>query len=103
MLTLKGAAQRAQDDGRFDERTICDALLKQAEADQVIFNVILVHTQRVVCAETAAAMELDRFESWYSADGDAKDVAPIAGQIVKTASPPTASGGIKTKRVIPSL
>ena len=88
-------------DKRFDERAVWEVLLKQAGANLAISNAILAHTQRVICAETADDMEPDRLDAWYCADGDAKAVASIAGQIVKTASPPTANSGIGTKRVTP--
>ena len=55
-------------DGRFDERAIWEALLKQSEANlkqseanKAISDAILAHTQRMICDETAAAMEPARF------------------------------------------
>ena len=71
MPTLKGATHQAQVVGRFDERAVWEALLKQAEANLAISNAILAHTQRVICAETTDDMEPDQLESWYCADGDA--------------------------------
>ena len=86
-----------------DDRTIRDALLRQAEANRAISNAIFFQTQRIVSKESAAVMELDRLESCYCADRDANDASSIAGQIVKAASPPIASCAIGTKRVIPSV
>ena len=71
--------QRRNIDGRFDERAIweallkqseanlkqSEALLKQSEANKAISDAILAHTQRMVCAETAAAIEPD----WRSIRG----------------------------------
>ena len=92
-------------DGRFDGRAIWEALLKQSEANKAISDAILAHTQRMVRAETAAAMEPDRLDSWYCADGDAHDVASIAGQIVEAnlvqAKANQATAGIGSKRVNP--
>jgi len=75
-----------------DDRTIWDALLKQAEANlkQAEANLatssaIHFQTQRMVSKEGAADMELDRLESWYFADSDAEARASTAGQIVKQA------------------
>ena len=83
-----------------DDRTIWDALLKladanreqaeanreQAVANRAISSAILFRTQRMTSKDCATAMEPDRVESCYFAHGDAKDVASIAGQIVKQAS-----------------
>jgi hypothetical protein len=75
-----------------EDRTIWDALLKQAEANlkQAEANLatssaIHFQTQRMVSKEGAADMEPDRLESWYFADSDAEAGASIAGQIVKQA------------------
>ena len=111
--------QRRNIDGRFDERAIweallkqseanlkqSEALLKQSEANKAISDAILAHTQRMIRAESAAAMEPDRLDSWYCADGDAHDVASIAGQIVEAnlvqAKANQATAGIGSKRVNP--
>ena len=121
--TLLGAMQQAQADKRVGEMAIWEALLRQAEAnrdqaqanrDQAQANreqaeanranshAILAHTQRVIHAEATNDMEPDRLDSWFCADGDAKDATSIAEQIVKAAPPLTAISGIGTEQVIPS-
>ena len=96
------------DEGRFGDRAVWEVLLHQAEANlvqakanQATADAILLRTQREVCAQNTTATEPGRLEQWYCADGDAHDVATIAGQVVKTASPPYAGGGIGSKRVNP--
>ena len=96
------------DEGRFGDRAVWEVLLHQAEANlvqakanQAIADAILLRTQCEVCARSTTAIGPERPEQWYCADGDAHDVATIAGQVVKTASPPNAGGRIGTKRVNP--
>ena len=89
------------DEVRFGDRAVWEVLLHQAKANQATAEAILLRTQREVCALNTTATEPERLEQWYCADGDAHDVATIARQVVKTASPPSAGGGIGSKRVNP--
>jgi hypothetical protein len=82
-----------------DDKMIWDALLRQAEANlrlsesilrQAVANegtssTIKLLTQRMLCKEEAAAVEPDRLDAWYAADGDAETVTSLAGQIVQQA------------------
>ena len=76
------------DEGCFADRAVWEVLLHQAKANLATADAILLRTQREVCAQNTTAMEPERREQWYCADEDAHDVANIAGQVVKTASPP---------------
>ena len=63
-----------------DDSQTWDAFLKQAEANRAVPSAFLFHTQRMVGKVSGAVMEPDRLESWYFADGDAKDIASMANR-----------------------
>ena len=74
------------------DKMIWDALLRQAEANQRqaeankgASSTIKLLTQRMLCKESAAALELDRLEAWYAASGDAEAITSLAGQIAQQA------------------
>ena len=71
-----------------DDKMIWDALLRQAEANlrqaeanEGTSSTIKLLTQRMLCKENAAALEPDRLEAWYAANGDAEAITSLAGQI----------------------
>ena len=59
---------------------IWDALLRQAEANLEASSAVRSLTQRVISDDATA---MDRLAAWYRADGDAEDIASIAGQIAQ--------------------
>ena len=59
------------------------ANVRQAEANEGTSSTIKLLTQRMLCKEEAAALEPDRLDAWYVADGDAETVTSLAGQIVQ--------------------
>ena len=81
------------------DKMICDALLRQAEANlrqaeanlrQAAANegtssAIKLFTQRLLCRESVAAVEPDRLEAWYAADGDARHPVEARMQLAATA------------------
>ena len=76
----------------FDDKMIWDALLRQAEANlrqaeanEGTSSTIRLLTQRMLCKENAAALEPDRLEAWYAANGDAEAITSLAGQIAQHA------------------
>jgi hypothetical protein len=103
----------------FDDKMIWDALLRQAEANLRLSESILRQavanegtsstirqlTQRMLCKENAAALEPDRLDAWYAADGDAETVTSLAGQIVQQAGScwPEAVGGRDVQHSSPPL
>ena len=108
-----GESSNGVPDGRSDEKAVWEALLRQAganlqqaEASRANCNAILAHTQRMIHAELNKDIAPDRLDSWYCADGDAKDVTSIAEEIVKAASLPNANfgdsqkGGVGPKRTV---
>ena len=71
-----------------DDKMIWDALLRQAEANlrqaeanEGTSSTIKLLTQRMLRKENAAALEPDRLEAWYAANGDAEAITSLAGQI----------------------
>ena len=102
-----------------DDKTIWEALLRQADANLRLSESILekavanegtsstikLLTQRMLCKEEAAALEPDRLDAWYAADGDAETVTSLAGQIVQQAVScwQEAVGGRDVQRSSPPL
>ena len=62
-----------------------EANVRQAGANEGTSSTVKLLTQRMLCKEEAAALEPDRLDAWYAADGDAETVTSLAGQIVQQA------------------
>ena len=74
------------------DKMIWDALLRQAEANlrQAAANegtssAIKLLAQRLLCRESVAALEPDRFAAWHAADGDAEAITSLSRQIAQKA------------------
>ena len=91
-----------------------EANLRQATANEGTSSAIKLLTQRLLCRECVAAVEPDRVEAWYAADGDAEAIASLSGQIAQQAYcswhgiPPVVDGQVGkqvmgVRRQVPSV
>ncbi len=62
-----------------------EANLRQATANEGTSCAIKLLTQRLLCRESVAAVEPDRVDAWYAAEGDAAAIASSSGQFAQQA------------------
>ena len=62
-----------------------EANLRQPGANDGTSSAIKLLTQRLLCKESAPALEPDRLEAWFAANGDAEAITSFAGQIAQQA------------------